>query len=113
VAEGATTHCNHGPSTWTWEITDWHPFDYFTVRTSSAPAIGRFVGQRPQLQTVEFVATEAGGTRIVHRSRLTNRGRMSLLTYRLQRRLLAAFWRHANAALVSVATEDAAAAVDG
>ena len=112
VGEGAKTHCNHAPGTWTWEYTDWRPFDYFSAHTSSAPVLGRLFGQRPQLQTVEFLATEAGGTRIVHRSRLTNRGPISLLTYRLQRRLLAAFWRQANAALVNIATEDASAKID-
>ena len=113
VGEGATTHCNHGPGTWSWEFTDWRPYDYFSSRTSSAPAPGRLIGQKPQLQTVEFLATESGGTRIVHRIRLINRGRISLLTYRLQRRLIAApFWRQANAALVSIATEDASAQVD-
>jgi len=72
----------------------------------------RFIGQRPQLQTVEFLATEPGGTRIVHRIRLINRGRLSLLIYRFQRRLIAAFWRQANAALVSIATEDASSQAD-
>ena len=112
AGKGATTHCNHGPGTWSWEITDWRPFDYFSSRTSSVPVPGRFIGQRPQLQTVEFLAIETDGTRIVHRIRLINRGRLSLVIYRFQRRLIAAFWRQANAALVSIVAEDASSQAD-
>ncbi len=93
---------------WLREFVDWRPFDYFTCRTM-APLVGRFVGPRPEIETVEFVPHGERGTRIVSRVRLTDRGRFSLLTFRAQRRLYAAFWRRANAALLSIVEEDAAA----
>jgi hypothetical protein len=105
IGTGAAMHCNHGPGTWHWEFVDWRPFAYFTSRIT-VPLLGRFIGPRPELDTVEFVPTEEGGTRIVHRIRLTDRGRMSLLTYRIQRRVIAAFWRRANAELLSIIGED-------
>lgn len=108
VGAGATTHCNHGPGTWLREFVDWRPFAYFTCRTT-APVIGRFLGPRPEIETVEFFSNGERGTRVVTRVRLTDRSRFSLFTFRAQRRFLAAFWRRANAALLRIAEEDGAA----
>jgi len=105
VGQGAAMHCNHGPGTWTAEFIDWRPFDYFTTLTT-APRVGRFFGPRPQQDTVEFVPTDDGGTRIVHRVRLTNRGRVALMSYGAQRLLQAAFWRRANNLLAEVVRGD-------
>jgi hypothetical protein len=109
VGAGAAMHCNHGPGTWRWEFVDWRPFAYFTC-DPTAPRLGRYLGPRPQVDTVEYVPTPDGGTQIVHRIRLKNRGRLSLFTYRIQRQGVAAFWRKANATLLSVITEDNAVA---
>jgi hypothetical protein len=64
---------------------------------------------RPAIETVEFVPHGEHGTRIVGRFRLTNRGRIPLLTLRATRPLLAAFWRRGRGALLSIIEEDAAA----
>ena len=99
LGPGATQHCNHAPGTWLREYIDWRPFDYFTCRTA-APALGRFIGPRPEIETVEFVANGDPGTRIVACSRLTGRSRFSLLTYKAQRRLTETFWRRSTTALL-------------
>jgi hypothetical protein len=105
---GATTHCNHGPGTWLREYLDWQPFAYFTCRTM-APLVGRFVGPRPEIETAEFLPNGEDGTRIMIRIRLTDRGRISLLTFRAQRRLYGRFWERANATLLNLVEEDTTA----
>jgi hypothetical protein len=110
VGAGAAMHCNHGPRTWRWEFVDWRPFAYFTCDTT-APRLGRYLGPRPEVDTVEYVPTPDGGTQIVHRIRLKNRGRLSLFTYRIQRQGIAAFWRRANGNLLRAIAEDNAVSV--
>ena len=109
LGPGATAHCSHAPGTWLREYIDWRPFDYFTCRTA-APAVTRFIGPRPETETVEFLPNGEHGTRIVARGRLIDRSRFALLTYRAQRPLHVAFWRRSNAALLRVVEEDASAA---
>lgn len=105
VGQGAAMHCNHGPGTWRWEFVDWRPFAYFSCE-ATGPRLRQYVGTREQTDTFEFVPTAGGGTRVVHRIRLKNRGRLSLFTYRIQRQGIAAFWRKANATLLTIITEE-------
>ena len=105
VGQGAAMHCNHGPGTWRWEFVDWRPFAYFSCE-ATGPRLRQYVGTREQTDTFEFVPTPDGGTQVVHRIRLKNRGRLSLFTYRIQRQGIAAFWRKANATLLSIITEE-------
>jgi len=109
LGTGAKSHCGHGPGPAAAhrEFIDWRPFSYFTCRTAS-PAAGAFVVSRPSLETVEFAPLSDGGTRVVMRFRMVNRGRIALLTLRASRPMLAAFARRANAALLSIIEEDAA-----
>jgi hypothetical protein len=112
VGQGAAMHCNHGPGTWRWEFVDWRPFAYFTCDTTGS-RLGRYLGQRPEFDTFDFVPTPDGGTQVVHRVRLKNRGRLALFAYRIQREAIAAFWRRANRNLLSIITEDNAAGQRG
>jgi hypothetical protein len=107
VGQGAAMHCNHGPGTARWEFVDWRPFATFTLEPT-APRLGRYLGIRGEFDTFEFVPTPDGGTQIVRRIRLKNRGRLSLFTYRLQRQGIAAFWRRAHRTLLSIIAEDKA-----
>jgi uncharacterized protein YndB with AHSA1/START domain len=106
VGSGAAMHCNHGPGTWSCEFVDWRPFETFTFEVS-APRLGRFVGPRDQLDTFEFVPTPDGGTQIVHRIRLKNRGKLALFTYRIQRHGYVAVWRRWHRNLLRIINEDA------
>ena len=67
----------------------------------SAPSSSRI-----EFDTFDFVPTPDSGTRVVHRVRLKNRGRLSLFAYRIQRRLLAAHWRQGRRNLLRVVAED-------
>jgi hypothetical protein len=107
TGSGTAMHCNHGPGTWRWEFVDWRPFSYFTCDVSG-PRGAQYLGPRDQVSTFECVSTPDGGTQVVQRIRLKKRGRLSLLTYRIQRHGIAAFWRRANSVLLSVIAEDAA-----
>jgi uncharacterized protein YndB with AHSA1/START domain len=109
VGRGTTMHCNHGPGTWSYEFVDWRPFVSFTVKVT-APHLGRYLGPRDEYETLDFVPTPGGGTRVVHRVRVTNRNNLSLFTYRLQRRGLAPVWRRWEQNLLHVIAEDSAAA---
>jgi hypothetical protein len=109
VGAGAAMHCNHGPGTWRWEFVDWRPFAYFTCE-GTAPPLRQYLGNRDQFDTFEYVPTPDGGTQVVHRIRLKNRGRLSLFTYRIQRQGIATFWRRVHRNLLSVITEDNAVA---
>lgn len=63
---GTTNHCVHGHGTVVEEILDWHPFDYFTVR-SMIPGLG------PAKYTFELEPAD-GGTRFRLRiERIRNR----------------------------------------
>jgi hypothetical protein len=107
---GTKVHCGHGPGPiWGFrEVVDWRPFEYFTARTNT-PVAGAFLRPRPATETVEFQPLGEGGTRVVWRFRMTNRGRVSLLTLRAFRPFWLAFWRRANSTLASIIKEDEAA----
>jgi len=60
------------------------------------------------LATFDFTPTPPGGTRVVQRIRLENRGRLSLLAYRLQHRVVAAYWRQSYRNLLRIIAEDQA-----
>ena len=107
VGPGAAMHCNHGPGTWRWEFVDWRPFETVTHEVT-APRLGRYVGLRDEFDTFDFVPTPDGGTQVVHRVRLKNRGRLSLFMYRLQREILAAYWRRSHTHLLTIIAEDTA-----
>jgi hypothetical protein len=104
---GATAHCNHGPGTGIREYIDWRPFAYFTCRTT-LPFVSRLAGLRPQIETIEFAPIGEHGTRIVMRVRVTDRRRLSLLTFRATRHLYAALFRRWNADLLGIVEQDAA-----
>ena len=104
---GATSHCAHMPKgAAAREFVDWRPFDYFTSRTLT-PWAGAFVLQRPATETFEFFPIGGHGTKIVWRFRVTDRGRIALLTLRATRLLTRRFEAQASAALRSLIEEDA------
>ncbi|OCB12481.1 hypothetical protein A5717_17530 [Mycolicibacterium porcinum] len=105
VGPGAAMHCNHGPGTWRWEFVDWQPFTTFTCEVSGS-RIGRYLGLRDEFDTFEFTPTKEGGTHVVHRIRLKNRGRLSLSTHRLQSHAIAAVWRRWHSNLLAAIAED-------
>ena len=105
IGPGAVAHCNHGPGTWSWEFVDWRPFATFTGEVT-APRLGQYLGPRDEFDTFELVPTRDGGTRIVHRIRLKNRSRLSLLTYRLQRQGMAVAWGRMHRNLLKIIAED-------
>jgi hypothetical protein len=109
IGPGATMHCNHGPGTWRWEFVDWQPFTTVTHQVS-APFMGPYVGLRDEIDTFDFAATPDGGTMVVHRVRLRDRSRLSLLAYRAQRQVISAYWQRAHKKLLSVIADDLAAA---
>ncbi len=107
---GAKTHCGHGPGP-VWglrEFVDWRPFEYFTARTTT-PVAGALLRPRLATETVEFEPLGDHGTRVIWRFRVTKRDRIALLALRAMRPFWLAFWRRANAALISIIEEDAAA----
>ena len=110
VGQGTAMHCNHGPGTASWNFVDWRPFAYLTCDVTG-PRFGKYVGPRDQFDTFEFVPTAGGGTQIVHRIRIKDRGRLSLLTYRVQAQGITAFWHVANKALQRIINEDNASRV--
>lgn len=105
IGSGAAMHCNHGPGTWRWEFVDWRPFMRFTCEVSGS-RIGHYLGLRDQFDTFEFVPTQDGGTRVVHRVRIKNRGRLSLFMHRFQRPAIAGAWRRWHANLLNAVAED-------
>jgi len=107
---GMKVHCGHGPGPiWGFrEFIDWRPFDYVTSLTTT-PVAGAFLMPRPATETIEFHPLGEDGTRVIWRFRVTNRGRVSMLALRMFRRFWRAFWRRANATLVSIVEEDASA----
>jgi uncharacterized protein YndB with AHSA1/START domain len=105
VGPGTAMHCNHGPGTWSWEIVDWRPFACITLDATGSRS-GKYVGMRDQLDTFEFLPTPDGGTQVVQRLRLKHRGKLSLLTYRIQRQYITAFLRRLHGHLLSVIAED-------
>jgi hypothetical protein len=107
VGQGTSMHCNHGPGTWSWEFVDWRPYNYVTCDVTG-PRFGKYLGQRDEFDTYEFVPTQDGGTQVVHRIRLKRRGRLSLFTARMQFRYVTAYWRWTNKALLKVINEDQA-----
>jgi uncharacterized protein DUF2652 len=107
IGPGAAMHCNHGPGTWRWEFVDWQPFATVTHQVTS-PFMGPYVGLRNEYDTFDFLPTPDGGTQVVHRVRLKVRSRISLLTYRVQRQGISAYWRRAHRKLLDVIAEDAA-----
>ena len=72
----------------------------------TAPRLGKYVGLRDEFDTFDFVPTPDGGIQAVHRARLKNRGRLSLFAYRIQRQVLAAYWRRAHRNLPRIIAED-------
>jgi len=107
IGPGAAMHCNHGPATWRWEFVDWRPFASVTHKSTTS-RFGPYVGLPNQLATFDFTPTPPGGTRVVQRIRLENRGRLSLLAYRLQHRVVAAYWRQSYRNLLRIIAEDQA-----
>jgi hypothetical protein len=59
---------------------------------------------------LEFIATPDGGTQVIHRVRTTNRGKLSLFLYRVQRRGLSRVWRRWERNLLTVIVDDEEAA---
>jgi uncharacterized protein YndB with AHSA1/START domain len=112
IGPGAAMHCNHGPGTWRWEFVDWQPFATVTHQVTS-PFLGPYVGLRNELDTFDFLPTPDGGTQVVHRVRLRDRSRLSLLAYRVQRQGISAYWRRAHKKLFTVIAEDIAASEGG
>ena len=109
IGPGAAMHCNHGPGTARWEFVDWRPFATVTHEVT-APRLERYLGLRDEFDTFDFVPTPDGGTQVVHRVRLKNRGRLSLFAYRIQRQVLAAYWRRVHRNLLRLIAEDNAVA---
>jgi uncharacterized protein YndB with AHSA1/START domain len=105
VGPGAAMHCNHGPGTAHWEFVDWRPFVSVTHEVA-APRLGRCLGLRDEFDTFDFAPTPDGGTQVVHRVRLKNRGRLSLFAYRIQRSLIATAWHRWHRNLLGVIAED-------
>ncbi|GAS88174.1 DUF2652 domain-containing protein [Mycolicibacterium brisbanense] len=106
IGAGAAMHCSHGPGTARWEFVDWRPFTSVTHEVT-APPLGPYLGLHDEINTFDFVPTAEGGTRVVYRVRLKNRSRLTLLTYRIQRRWLNAFDRRAHQVLLEIIAEDA------
>ena len=106
IGPGAAMHCNHGPGgTARWEFVDWRPFA--SVTHDVAPArLHRYLGLRDAFDTFDFVAAPNQSTRVIRRIRLKNRGRLSLLTYRLQRQLVAAYQRRSYEILLRIISQD-------
>ncbi|MEO8456907.1 MAG: DUF2652 domain-containing protein [Chloroflexota bacterium] len=109
VGVGATTHCGHGPGNIVAhrEWVDWRPFDYFTCHTTT-PIAGAFVSSKPAIETVEFTPLPNGGTRVVGRFRVVNRGRIQMLALRASKPVINRYWRRFAETLKSIAEEDAA-----
>jgi uncharacterized protein YndB with AHSA1/START domain len=108
LGAGASSHCNHGPSTATREYVDWHPFDYFTSRTTVTGRLG-MMSPRPAIETAEFIPLPGGGTRVEHRLQIENRKGISFLWYRASAALLRAGGGIALSSLKTIMEEDAAA----
>ena len=108
IGPGASYHCNHGPTIATRECVDWHPFDYFTCRTT---VTGRFgmMSPRPAIETAEFVLLDGGSTRVEHRLRVENRSGISFMWYRASMALFKAGGAIALSRLRTIMDEDAAA----
>jgi hypothetical protein len=105
IGPGAAMHCNHGPGTWRWEFVDWRPFASVTHEVT-APPLGPYLGLRDEFDTFDFVPTPDGGTEVIHRVRLKNRGRLSLVAYRIQQQVIAAYWRRVHRNLLRIIAED-------
>jgi uncharacterized protein YndB with AHSA1/START domain len=108
VGPGTAMHCNHGPGTWRGEIVDWRPFARFTIDLTGSRS-GKYVGMRDQFNTFEFVPSAGGGTQVIQRVRLKNRGALALFAYRIQRRWIGAYARRAHPKLLRIIAEDTAA----
>jgi hypothetical protein len=108
IGPGAAMHCSHGPGEARWEFVDWRPFASVTHEVT-APRLGKCFGLRDEFDTFDFVQTPDGGTQVVHRVRLKKRGRLSLLAYRIQRQVVAAYWRRAHENLLTIIAADSAA----
>jgi uncharacterized protein YndB with AHSA1/START domain len=104
---GLKMHCGHGPGSTVREFVDWRPFSYFTCRNMT-PMAGAWVKQRPAIETIEFAPLGEGGTRVVARVRIVNRGRIAMLTFQVTKPAIAAFLRRFSAALLSIIEEDVA-----
>jgi hypothetical protein len=109
---GAVVHCSHGPGEARWEFVDWRPFASVTHEVT-APRVGQYLGLRDEFDTFDFVPTPDGGTQVVHRVRLKNRGSLSLFAYRIQRQFIAAYWRRLHRDLLSIIAEDNAVGQSG
>ncbi|WP_280833571.1 DUF2652 domain-containing protein [Mycolicibacterium frederiksbergense] len=109
IGPGAAMHCNHGPGPAYWEFVDWRPFASVTHEVAAAHVL-RYVGLRNEFDTFDFESIPDGGTRVVHRVRLKDRRRSTLLVYRIQRHFLAAYWRRCHRVLLSTIAEDNAVA---
>jgi hypothetical protein len=105
IGPGAAMHCNHGPGTARWEFVDWRPFSSVTHEVT-APRLERYLGLRDEFDTFDFVPTPDGGTQVVHRVRLKNRGRLSLVAYRIQRQFRAGYCRRVHRTLLRIIAED-------
>jgi uncharacterized protein YndB with AHSA1/START domain len=106
---GSTGHCGHNPiGVADREFVDWHPFDYFSSRTST-PWAGGFLVQRAATETFEFLSVGDGAARLVWRMRVIERGRLAMLALRAAHPFIRRFGERANAALLSLIEEDAAA----
>lgn len=70
---GASSHCVHGAGVADGlrEYLDWRPFDYFTNHYSSFPNGSEALP--PATETVQFRATEDGGTAVTWRIRIDDR----------------------------------------
>ena len=105
---GAKFHCGHGPlSGATREFVDWRPFEYFTARTTMT-GLGMAGTARRVTETLELTPLGEHGTRIAARVRLTDRGRVAMLTFRVSQHFSGAFLQGASEALLGLIEEDAA-----
>jgi Protein of unknown function (DUF2652) len=104
---GASFHCNHGPGGSMREYIDWRPFSYFTCRTTY-PLAGAFLLGGRATETVEIASTDDGGTLVLYRLRLTDRGAFSKLTFLPFSFLLKAAARTWRSNLLKILDEDAA-----
>jgi uncharacterized protein YndB with AHSA1/START domain len=107
LGAGASSHCNHGPAVASREYVDWHPYDYFTCRTTVTGRL-RMLSPRPGIETMEFIAVEGGGTRVEHRLRVEKRGGISFLLYRAMMRVASGGGGSVLATLKTIMDEDAA-----
>ena len=105
IGPGAAMHCNHGPATWCWEFVDWRPFVSVTHKSTTS-RLGPYVGLPNQLATFDFTPTARGGTLVDQRIRLVNRGKLPMLAYRIQHRVVAAYWRRSHRNLLRIIAED-------